>query len=923
MGNVSTEIKDLPGALTAAGTRARKHEPVCIEIPVQVRSIEGLPVPGSSEIPKAFHEDTRTLIVFQQGGVLRMATKVTRGQMLSVTHTMSGQVTRCRVVNVRSSGPAEEYVEVEFTERAIGFWGMHFPSEPLPEQAEIAGEKAWAERISVDDAARAETEAAIALRRQTAQAQAEKLDADKKAKEKADIQCAAEEKAAGERAEAARLAEQVAAERAAAERIAAERETQRRADAARRAAEREEELAEQQRLAEMREASEKMAAERAEAERLAAERAASEIAVKAREREQQQEAERAAKEKAAADARAAAEQLAAEQAEAARIARERAAEELAAKARERAQQLEAEKAAREKAQADARAAREQKQKEAEETRAILAKLEVERHASEIAAANRAVHEKAESQRVATEKAADTMLGYGMSAAGLPSRSQEKAASREKAAKDKSEAMHKVVEAAAAEKAAKLSAADAEKALLAEKVEKARSEKEHKEIVARLETERLRNEKSAAAKIQKNEKRAAATVRAATRGSERSSAAVANTLFGSAEAITVAEPPEADTNEHAAVAEDAGEAHAQARPRNNTAVFGTLGAEIAHDRQELHAHSKSRSSVVLGIAASALIVVGGGAWWMLLGPGAVARDKAPSELAASHAQVSSSPDYSATSAASAPAPYAAGSVANPAAPSQPVPDASSPADRNAANRNSASTMSPYGAAETNNFAAANPRANNSSADVASARDSRAIKTTSRIKDAPKAAAKAASVLAESPAASLENKSAAEPARKIVARPALDATLRAPVQRDSLAPSAGAAIPLPEIRSAAPMPNSAMSNSENSILGDRANAANGVAPPPPMGGKVQQGRLLKSVPPQYPDLARQRHLEGDVVVRASVDAAGKVVQVTALDGPDLLRAAAIASVKQWKYSPALLNGQPVSMQVQITVKFRSNR
>jgi protein TonB len=79
----------------------------------------------------------------------------------------------------------------------------------------------------------------------------------------------------------------------------------------------------------------------------------------------------------------------------------------------------------------------------------------------------------------------------------------------------------------------------------------------------------------------------------------------------------------------------------------------------------------------------------------------------------------------------------------------------------------------------------------------------------------------------------------------------------------------------------------------------------------------------VPPQYPDLARQRHVEGDVVVRADVDTNGNVVLVTPLSGPDLLRSAAVSSVKQWKYSPALLNDQPVAMQVQVTVKFRGAR
>jgi protein TonB len=125
-----------------------------------------------------------------------------------------------------------------------------------------------------------------------------------------------------------------------------------------------------------------------------------------------------------------------------------------------------------------------------------------------------------------------------------------------------------------------------------------------------------------------------------------------------------------------------------------------------------------------------------------------------------------------------------------------------------------------------------------------------------------------------------------------------------------------MPLPDMKS-----SSVANGSEPSLL-VAPRRPDSQSPAPPMGGKVVQGRLLKSVPPQYPDVARQRHLEGDVMVRADVDARGNVVQVTALGGPDLLRSAAVTAVKQWKYSPALLNGVPVAMQVQVTVRFRSN-
>lgn len=916
---MSIQTKDLPVAPTKTGLRERKPDPVCIEIPVQVRSIDGLPIPGVNEIPKSFREDTRTLIVFQSGGVLRMTTKVQRGQMLAVMHVKSGQEASCRVVNVRNSGPQEEYVEVEFTQRVNGFWGMHFPSDSLNEQADLAREKADADRLAAQEATRL---------------QAEKVAAEKEAQEKARRQ--AEEKAAAERLEAAKLAEQAAAQRAEAERLAVEREVKRREEAARREAERQAELAEQERLAEMRAAAECMARERAEAERAAAERAAADIAAKAREREEKLAAEKAVQEKAEAQAHAAklaAAKLAAERAEAERVAAERAAEELAAKAREREQQLAAERAAQEKLEAEARAARDKKKQEAEETRAILAKIAEERRAAEVAAAQQAAEEKAQSERMATERAADTVLGYGLTSAGLASPAQERSASRERAAKEKSDAVRKMVEDAAAEKAAKLASAEAEDAQDSEQAQKERLEKDRKNIIARLEKERVKNEKAAAAKIAADEKRAAKALKADARAAARSGAAVPNTLFGGADEIAVAatgEDAEIETPHPSAHPEGAAEElHSPSGHNSKAPIFGSLGAEIAHDRHEIRSR-KSHTGLILGIAASVLLLAGGGAWWFMLGPGSAARDKSlpsdaqtaqspfksPEAALLTSANISSTTLPAASSTASS-ASYASGSPVNPPAntaasatvglspattvnPNTVASSSSRPVDRNTA---SAAFSPSESKVEPRNVGAAK----NSGLDAPGNKNIRSVEAASKVKDSPLKSAPAAAKPIET-----------TPAGKIIARPALDATLRAPVKINPANRSTTLdAVPLPDVSSASPQVN----NSAASVLEGRAGASNPVAPPPPMGGRVVQGRLLKSVPPQYPEVARQRHVDGDVVVRADVDANGNVMLVTPLSGPDLLRSAAINSVKQWKYSPALLNGQPVAMQVQVTVKFRA--
>jgi len=100
---------------------------------------------------------------------------------------------------------------------------------------------------------------------------------------------------------------------------------------------------------------------------------------------------------------------------------------------------------------------------------------------------------------------------------------------------------------------------------------------------------------------------------------------------------------------------------------------------------------------------------------------------------------------------------------------------------------------------------------------------------------------------------------------------------------------------------------------------------VPPPPPAnfaraGGDVQQARLIRTVPPIYPGLARSSRVKGDVVVDALIDTAGNVTNVKVTSGPVLLQQAAIQAVHQWKYEPARLDGQPVAMHLSLIVKFR---
>ena len=105
---------------------------------------------------------------------------------------------------------------------------------------------------------------------------------------------------------------------------------------------------------------------------------------------------------------------------------------------------------------------------------------------------------------------------------------------------------------------------------------------------------------------------------------------------------------------------------------------------------------------------------------------------------------------------------------------------------------------------------------------------------------------------------------------------------------------------------------------SILTSRA-SPNPVAPPPPVGGQVQPALLRKAVRPVYPSIARSSHTGGDVTVDALIDANGNVTEVKVVSGPPILRQAAMDAIRQWKYDPARLNGQPVAIHLTLTVKF----
>ena len=88
-------------------------------------------------------------------------------------------------------------------------------------------------------------------------------------------------------------------------------------------------------------------------------------------------------------------------------------------------------------------------------------------------------------------------------------------------------------------------------------------------------------------------------------------------------------------------------------------------------------------------------------------------------------------------------------------------------------------------------------------------------------------------------------------------------------------------------------------------------------------MTQGLLIRKIQPNYPPLARQARIQGSVLLQAEISKDGSIQNLRLISGHPMLAPAAIEAVKQWKYKPYLLNGEPVEIQTQVTIKFKLPR
>src|SRR3954449_8726581 len=124
----------------------------------------------------------------------------------------------------------------------------------------------------------------------------------------------------------------------------------------------------------------------------------------------------------------------------------------------------------------------------------------------------------------------------------------------------------------------------------------------------------------------------------------------------------------------------------------------------------------------------------------------------------------------------------------------------------------------------------------------------------------------------------------------------------------------------------VPGGVPGGSMGGVLGSIASAGSNVALPKVatpqrvrVSSGVQSGILVRKVQPSYPPLARQARIQGSVVLQAQISKNGDIENLQLVSGHPMLAPAAIEAVKQWKYKPYLLNGEPVEVETQVQVNF----
>jgi TonB family protein len=305
---------------------------------------------------------------------------------------------------------------------------------------------------------------------------------------------------------------------------------------------------------------------------------------------------------------------------------------------------------------------------------------------------------------------------------------------------------------------------------------------------------------------------------------------------------------------------------------------TFGGNVASDGKPASSGSKK---TLLVVAAVVLIAVGGYALWtQWVGSSGAAAPFTHAAAPAAKTPVVVPPVALNAPHAAAPA---ATSSATASVPS-PVPS-STPGTEVAAQ--------PTGTAKTSSNS---DTSDEDDAEKAPAHSDKVNPKGNSAKSSAPTADKAAATKEAEPAIVIKNNLSERPAAKPAAAPDAEA----PSMTGIAAENSGGALPnLMVGESNAPAP----------VLGT-LNVSQGVS----------RGLLVKKTAPVYPPSAMQMHIEGAVELVATISKSGDISAVKVSSGNPQLARAAVDAVKQWKYKPYLLNGEPVEIQTQVTVNFK---
>jgi len=136
--------------------------------------------------------------------------------------------------------------------------------------------------------------------------------------------------------------------------------------------------------------------------------------------------------------------------------------------------------------------------------------------------------------------------------------------------------------------------------------------------------------------------------------------------------------------------------------------------------------------------------------------------------------------------------------------------------------------------------------------------------------------------------------------------------------------------PDMGAAGGVPGGVPGGQMGGVIGGVIGGVGGAPPPPKptqtrirQGGAVQAAMLVNKVNPSYPPLARQTRISGTVRLHAIISKDGSVQQLEVVSGHPLLVQSALDAVRQWKYRPTTLNGEPVEVDTTIDVIFSLNQ